>query len=114
MSLRSRLGRLDRLPALGLKTFVVASVDPAGPDLAPGTVLPWDDGEGANLYVPADFAADPLAGLDNRQRAMNRAGDMVILMTHEELGDGSASEGEDWITWGETSSPRTGARQPCP
>ena len=66
------------------------------------------------MYVPAEFSKDPATGLDDRQRAMIPPGDTVVLMTHEDLGDGSARYGEDWITWGETSAPGPGARCPCP
>jgi hypothetical protein len=79
--MRGLKARLDSLARRRAETqrYVAVLPDMAG---APGSVVPLADGRTFRLYVPREFAGDPMAGLDERQRAFLRRGDCVIARGH--------------------------------
>jgi hypothetical protein len=79
MSLMSRLSRLERSPGFGPKTFIVAAVGVFGARAA-GEIRAWDNGNGASLFVPAEYSANPTEGLSDRQRGLIRGRHRVITV----------------------------------
>jgi hypothetical protein len=64
-----------------------------------GSVVPLADGRTFRLYVPAEFAGDPMARLDEGQRAFLRPGDCVIARGHVEREGRPATFYEAAFSW---------------
>jgi hypothetical protein len=66
---------------------------------APGSVLPLADRRTSRLYVPTEFAGDPMAALDEVQRAFLRRGGCVIARGHVERDGRPATFYEAVFSW---------------
>jgi hypothetical protein len=88
-SLKTRLDRLEKEAAPPTRGILVKPQ--LGPRSSPaGTIVAWSSGEGFSLTVPAEFAGNPMEGLDRRQRAFLRPGDRSITVARRARRDGGA------------------------
>src|SRR3954466_666297 len=97
MSLKSRIDRLEQSPMFQPRMVIVSTADDH--EEIPGSIEPWENGRGYSMRVPPEYGADPIAGLDDQQRAVIQPGDEVISLTWDDHGDGSATAGVIELRW---------------
>jgi hypothetical protein len=106
VSIRSRLRVIERAMNFGRSRLIIVLAlgglfeEPKG---VAGSIDVWPNGAGFNMYVPEEFAPDPIAGLDSRQCEFLRTGDEIQVSgeyyTTGKHGAETLSTVEYWINW---------------
>jgi hypothetical protein len=106
IALRGRPARLDLAIRARPGRWIVVSPE-EGPWEAPGSVAPLASGLGLSMRVATEYVADPVAGLDARQRAALRPGDRFVVVLHDRAGAPACPEDPDVGLPGESADTRT-------